>query len=643
MNGSINGPMNQPGVALELARDPLIPARLQWHGDQPLSRQFGDIYHAPDGAAEVERVFIEPQDLTRRFAQSAGVFTVGELGFGTALNFAVIAQRHLAHAPRSSRLHFISVEKHPVTASDFAALASRRGRTLPIYAELARQYPPAIAGWHRRHLAGGRITLSIFFGDASAGLHDIIGRQRLAVDAWLLDGFAPDRNPELWSDALWRAIAALSANGTTIATFSAVGAVRRALGDAGFVMRKVDQRPHKRHSLAGTFASTPGPRRTSPASMIVVGGGLAGACTARQLAQRGVQVTLLDASRDPPNRMAATVLHCRLLPDGGTPAHVRRLGYLYSQHWYEQHADKVHADKLEQDAPRGVLQFPSASLNEQRLELAAAAYAHTGRWVMPVDATTASALAGLPVRRNALYFPHGRALDLARWCDVLLRDPLIEYRPGVAASTVSTSPAHATVQTDAGALACDQIVLCAGAGTNNFDQARYLELVPVWGQTERIAPDVIPLLPLVGDTFMVPLASNWGIGATYEHKPWAGDTATDFNLRRFDEWWLGLAGVEPRRRHLSSLRGARTVPSDRTPIIGGLFDAQGERLARLFVNAGHGSQGTVSAPFAAECIAAEACGEFSPCTRDELALLSSLRFRHRQARRGPRHGARTET
>ncbi len=336
--------------------------------------------------------------------------------------------------------------------------------------------------------------------------------------------------------------------------------------------------------------------------------------------------------------MAATLLHCRLLADGG----LRRLGYLYAQHWYQQHADKVQrqVQRTRQPAPSGVLQFPSSSMNEQRLELAAATYAHTGGWVMPVDATTASALAGFPVRRSGLYFPHGRALDLQRWCDLLLRDPLIEYRAGVTASAVSTNSAHATVHTNTGALACDQIVLCAGTGTNNFDQARYLELVPVWGQTERIAPDTIPSLPLVGDGFMVPLASNWGIGATYEHKPWSGDTAADFNLRRFDQWWLGLAGAEPRRDHLGSVRGARAVTSDRIPIVGGLFDAQGERLARLFVNTGHGSQGTVSAPFAAECIAAEACGEFSPCNRDELALLSSLRFRHRQARRGPRHGAR---
>ncbi len=400
------------GVMPARSHEPLIPARLHWDGDQPSSRQFGDIYHAPDGAAEVERVFIEPQRLTERLAQTRGVFTVGELGFGTALNFAVIAQRHLAHAPPSARLHFISVEKYPLTLPDFTALARRRGRVLPIYSELARYYPPLIPGWHRRHLAGGRITLSVFFGDASNGLDDIARRQRLPVDAWLLDGFAPDRNPELWNAELWRALAALSADGTTIATFSAVGEVRRGLGDAGFTMRKIDQRPHKRHTLAGTFVSTHRPRNATPGRIVVVGGGLAGACTARQFAQRGVPVTLLDGSEAPPNRMAATLLHCRLLPDGGAPARARRLGYLYAQHWYEQHAEAI-----DEPLPSGVLQFPGASFDERRIEEAATAYAHTGTLGHPGgrdDRLGAGGAAGAPQRAVLPVRTRTRSRDVVR-------------------------------------------------------------------------------------------------------------------------------------------------------------------------------------------------------------------------------------
>jgi len=76
------------------------------------------------------------------------------------------------------------------------------------------------------------------------------------------------------------------------------------------------------------------------------------------------------------------------------------------------------------------------------------------------------------------------------------------------------------------------------------------------------------------------------------------------------------------------------------PVIGTLFDDAGEPIPRLLVNTGHGSQGTVSAPFAAEWIASELCGEFAPCTRAELDAFGTMRFRLRQARRGLRHGGR---
>ncbi len=614
----------------------MIEARLRWNGDQPFSRQFGDIYHAADGAAEVQRVFVDPQRLIERFHARQGTFTIGELGFGTGLNFAVIAHHYLTRSPASARLHFISVEKYPVGYRDFEQLARRRQHDLPIYAELMREYPPSLPGWHRRHMAAGRITLSVFFGDADDGLTDIVSRQRVPIDAWLLDGFAPDRNPELWRDGLWRTMANLSATGTTVATFSAVGAVRRALSAAGFAIRRVDQRPHKRHSLAGTFNAKGQGDFTPPRSVIVIGAGLAGAATARRLSERGVRVSLLDTSTAPPNRMAATLFHCRMSSNSTQASAVRWLSYLYSNRFYSACAT------ASTDPPPGVLQVPSHSLTPRRLERIADRYSDAGRWIRLVDAATASSLAGIPLQHSGLFFPHGRVLNLSNVCDDLMQHPLIDYRCGVTASAVATDADRATATTNAGTLTCDRIVLCTGAATNAFDQARYLELLPIWGQIDRITLDSPPDVPLVGEGFLIPLGSVCGIGATYEHAPWVNGRASEFNLRRFEAWWRVMSGTDTTQSTStddSTLRGTRAVTSDRAPIVGALFDPVGAPVPRLLVNTGHGSQGTVSAPFAAECVASESIGEFAPCTRAEYQTLSSIRFRTRQARRGPRHGA----
>ncbi len=610
---------------------PLIPAQLSWLGDQPFSRRFGDIYHAPDGMAEVVRVFVEPQHLTERFAANQRVFTIGELGFGSGLNFAVVAQRYLQCAPANARLHFITVEKHPIAPAEFTALARRRASTLPIYRELAQVYPPLLPGWHRRHLAGGRITLSAFYGDGALGFGDIVGRQRLPVDAWLLDGFAPDRNPQLWRDSLWRTLAELSAEGSTIATFSAVGAVRRALGDAGFNMRKVDQRPYKRHTLAGEFLPARHVAYEPPRSVAVVGAGFAGAATARQLVDRGIAVTLYDAAPSPPNRMAATLFHPRLLPDGSTGSQLRCTGYLYSTHWYQNVCGA---------RPVGALQFTGPNMPQARLEAAADAFAPSGDWVVPVDPATASSLAGIPLRKHALFFPHARALDLGTLGNTLSSHGSIDYRPNTLCDRVFNDIDHAAVKTQRDVSNYDHVILCAGAGANGFEQARYLEILPVWGQIERVELARAPAMPMVGDGFMTSVDAHWGIGATYEQKPWDEARASVFNLARFHAWWRELTGADPLLHDVARLRGSRAVASDRMPVIGRLFDGEDAPIPRLLVNTGHGSQGTVSAPFAAEWIASELCGEFAPCTRAQLDAYGSMRFRLRQARRGPRHGGR---
>ena len=114
----------------------VTPARLRVDGDQPFSLDFDDIYHAPDGTAEVARVFLAPTDfdaLARDRAGSAAGLTVGELGFGSGLNFALAAQRCL---DAGCALHFVSFEAAPLAADAFRAIAARRAAVLPAYREL---------------------------------------------------------------------------------------------------------------------------------------------------------------------------------------------------------------------------------------------------------------------------------------------------------------------------------------------------------------------------------------------------------------------------------------------------------------------------------------------------------------------------
>ena len=575
------------------------PANLAWRNGQPFAPDFNDIYHAPDGGRETRRVFLDPADIDAKARQAATLgrpLRIGELGFGTGLNFAMAAQAALQ---ARCRLHFISFDAHPIAAQDFAAIARKRRASWAAYAELAGAYPPLLAGWHRRSLAEGRILLSLFWGAADAGLADLIHRQRQPVDAWFLDGFAPSRNPDLWRPSLLRQVGELSTAGTTVATFTAAGAVRRHLQAAGFNMRRVDQRPHKRESLAGTFAKSGLPRQARAARVSVAGAGIAGASVARHLAERGIATAVFD----PADAIAAgasglptVLLHPRLLGDGSVNAAWRAHAYAYSQAWIRRFPGFVAS---------GVMQFEGPNLSAAKRQRIAERYQPSGL-VEALDGNQAAKASGWPMNGDALHFPHSGMIDPGRLTRALLDHPLIEVHLGRQAPPDSRPMALA----------------CAGA-VRAYAAASYLEIVEVAGQLDLLASERRPRMPVVGDGYLIPTASGIAAGATFEHRPWPVEKATAHNLRLLGEGghrWRGRA------------RAHRAIASDRTSIVG-------ELASGLYVSTAHGATGMITAPFAGAILASRLTGDFPPLEREVEAVVDPHRFQRRQARRGYRYGA----
>jgi tRNA U34 5-methylaminomethyl-2-thiouridine-forming methyltransferase MnmC len=164
--------------------------------------------------------------LPKRFAPG---FSVAELGFGTGLN----------------ALAYTAFELAPITAADTA-------RALSPWPEIAPLAASLVAAWGegRRRIALPGLALRVIEGDARETLPAWTGQ----ADAWFLDGFSPARNPELWEPALLSSVARHTRPGGTFATFTAAGAVRRALGDAGFAVERVPGHGRKRHMTRGRLA-----------------------------------------------------------------------------------------------------------------------------------------------------------------------------------------------------------------------------------------------------------------------------------------------------------------------------------------------------------------------------------------------------
>lgn len=285
-------------------------AKLDWNeSGTPVSNDFDDVYFSNHNGLEESRyVFISQNRLPERFlSHERNDFVVAETGFGTGLNFLALWKAFddfLSQHPdaNTQRLHFISFEKYPVKIEDLIK-AHQSWLELNDYArELQKNYPAPTHGCQRIELANGRVILDLWFGDIHDSMPKIVNPESGIVDAWFLDGFAPSKNPDMWNQTLFDAMARLSRHNATLATFTAAGFVRRGLIDAGFNMSKAKGFGHKRDMLIGSIEKHMQPHIQDSYQMpclapeikeiAIIGGGIASACVASQLIKRGFKVSL---------------------------------------------------------------------------------------------------------------------------------------------------------------------------------------------------------------------------------------------------------------------------------------------------------------------------------------------------------------
>ncbi|PID63646.1 MAG: hypothetical protein CR974_01430 [Gammaproteobacteria bacterium] len=262
-------------MATDKVSEPLQPAQLDLQRQTPASLAFDDIYFSPDdGIGESRYHFIEGNQLPQRFADRlaagrAGAvsnFTVAETGFGTGLNFLLTAElwQHsvdtavdeaidkTASYAMTERptLYYLSAEKHPIPKAQLSDIYRAQGWHNELSQALLATYPNTLtAGAHVLTLQAGSadVQLTLLFGDATTQFQ----ARDFVADAWFLDGFAPSKNPDLWTPALFACMAERSRTGTTFATFTAASAVRRGLQAAGFSVFKGKGFGRKRERLLG--------------------------------------------------------------------------------------------------------------------------------------------------------------------------------------------------------------------------------------------------------------------------------------------------------------------------------------------------------------------------------------------------------
>ena len=319
---------------------PIVPAEVDFSDPaSPSSPAFGDRYHAPYGAFEQARfVFLAGNGLPARW-QGRDAFTVLETGFGLGNNFLATWAAWRADPQRSTRLRFISIEKHPLRVDDLRrALAGSQAPELA--AQLCDAWPPLTPDLHALSFDGGRVELLLVLGDATQRLRELVA----SVDAFYLDGFAPARNPQMWDANVFKAMSRLAAPGATAATWSAARAVREGLQQAGFAWRAADGIGGKHHITLADFTPRAPMRKplartggSAARSVAIVGAGLAGAACAGALAREGLRCVVLDRHAQPgegASGNAGGLFHGVFHPADGPHARAHRAAALAAERAY---------------------------------------------------------------------------------------------------------------------------------------------------------------------------------------------------------------------------------------------------------------------------------------------------------------------
>ena len=670
-------------------------AQLNWSDQsEPYSTMFDDIYfNNNQGHCESQYVFFEGNHLAHRWVNfKQKQFCIVETGFGSGLNFLNSAQQFINFKKNNiekplQRLHFISFEKYPLTSNDIQLSLKKLPQFSNLLESLVVQYPMPLLGCHRLFFDGGNIILDLWFGDINEQIDNLSNTHNGIADAWYLDGFNPSTNPDMWHLALFKKMGALSNPQATLATFTAAGFVRRALNESGFIMQKRKGYGKKREMLVGYIpeanpidnhvAFSTGTTRATPNQaddIAIIGGGIAGLCSALALAKRDHKVTVYCAESTL-GTGASGNLQGALYPllNGQHDA----LGQLFSNayqfalnfyHEVNQHHPFSHQFN-------GLIQLAYDSSSTKKLQKIKEA-GLPEQLVHWIDTNSTNQLAGLEIDHPALYYPRAgwlsprqlinslaqllaeydnvtihcnhhieqisynqHANDNEQW--ILKRKPTSISKNAPPENTLDislqTNPEQSqteNVTENTDTFKHQTLVIAAGFDSLNFQQCRAVPLSAARGQVSHIdsTPELTALKrTLCHEGYLTPaIAAQHCMGATFKRHD--SDTAyreteQKDNHQKLKKCITDKTWVDNIVLNDQAHTAIRCTTRDHFPYVGELSDYDSLKksydmnesatypiasLPNAYLLTGLGSRGLCSAPLLAEILASKINKESLP-------------------------------
>ena len=197
--------------------------------------QLDEHYHSVKGAlTESRHIFID-----MGLAASKAIHPhVLEVGLGTGLN-ALLAWQWADAQQRP--VHYTALERYPLSWQEVSQLQ---------YAHAAELEQIHTAPWEVDVVLSPYFTIKKVECDATGYLQQQATTQQF--DVVFFDAFAPEKQPELWSETIFQSLYQTMQAGGVLTTYCAKGCIRRLLQSIGFVMERLPGPPGgKREMLRG--------------------------------------------------------------------------------------------------------------------------------------------------------------------------------------------------------------------------------------------------------------------------------------------------------------------------------------------------------------------------------------------------------
>ncbi|MGB1201277.1 MAG: bifunctional tRNA (5-methylaminomethyl-2-thiouridine)(34)-methyltransferase MnmD/FAD-dependent 5-carboxymethylaminomethyl-2-thiouridine(34) oxidoreductase MnmC [Cognaticolwellia aestuarii] len=646
----------------------------------PYSEQFNDIYFDTNqGTSQSECVFIDGNNISARLAKCPERFVIAETGFGTGLNFLLTLEvfhrlQQEQNQPNTenstkSRLHFISVEKYPLTKQQLIQSLNALPQLKHFSQQLIAQYPEAPSNSVNLTFLDGLVSLELIFNDATEGLASLNAKEKpynqAMVDAWFLDGFSPEKNPEMWHEGLFKQVARLSKEQATLATFTVSGKVRRLLIAAGFRVEKRQAKGKKNEMLSAVFQQNPNSGKgyqqraviAKPQHVSIIGGGIASACAAYALTNAGVKVTVYCqdfsvAQGASSNNIGAIYPLIHQQADDIS---------LFYQHAFKQaiaYYKNIQAQGFHFDHDWcGLLEIsykPALALRQQHI-------ANSAVWpkslITSIDETQASKQASIPLNNGGLFFPEAGWVAPAQLVKQIFKaaesSNRLRIETGCKINKISQQTdgkwlMHSTSKN----YLTEVLIYCGGAQGIPLNIIKQLPLTPVRGQVSSMASNekIAKLSTVICHKgYLTPANNNLHcIGATFKKNSFDIDSKPEEDQYNLDMIEKCLPGITTWQNSdvISSKARLRCMTPDHMPMVGAMpdieahkaqyqhlskdkrwrYDQQAPVINNLYMMTGLGARGLCTAPLLADILTADICGTPYPLDNEQLFNLAPNRF-----------------